>query len=229
MADGCLHCHKAVGDQIKTRGGHPRRAGRSTIAGHVRRLPPRARRSRGGPHRARPGDLPSRRDRLFTAQPQEDGAGRRVRLRRLSPEGPHGIRTGRLHRLSHIDRRGLHGQARGHLRHGLPAVPRRQRPRRRSLRPQQDGVQAHRKARRRALRGLPHPGPFEPGLSRTPRRTASRATPRTTNTTARTGGSAATATRPKTGATPPSTTRSSPSTTGAKRRRRPARPVTRPT
>ena len=95
-------------------------------------------------------------------------------------------------------------------------------------RPQQVLLQADRQARRGGVQRLPLEAPDPSRTTGTRHRTATRATPRTTSTTARTGASAGTATPPRTGAMPLSITPSSRSTTAAKSARPPARRATRP-
>ncbi len=86
------------------------------------------------------------------------------------------VRPGRVHRVSRRARRRVHAPARGHLRRGLPPVPRRQRSRRSRLRSRHDRVRAQRRPRRRRLHGVPRRRPLRRRSRRRRRTTATRAT-----------------------------------------------------
>ena len=139
MADRCLDCHTGVGAADHGRQGTARPSRRDAVVAHLPRLPPRAQRTARRAHRPRRGDLPPRpAPASRCAVTSETATGASVHLRRLPPQGLRDVRPGHLRRLPRRHRRRVHEPARGRLRQGLPAVPRRQRPRRRGLRPQQD-------------------------------------------------------------------------------------------
>ena len=118
-------------------------------------------------------------------------------------------------------------RARGHLRRGLPALPRRHRRDGADFDHSNVRLQAHRQARGRAVRRLPQGSALAAGLPEhaaglllLPRR-GRRARRRVRQAAART------ATRPRAGTTSRSTTRCSRSTTAARSARPPARRATR--
>ena len=161
MSDMCLACHEPVAAEIAAKkGAHgPLAGGQSSPT--CRGCHPE--------HHGATGALTSFNEATFphgltgfSLQGHEDGQGSEVHLRRLPPQGLRGVRPGHLRRLSRGHERSVHDQARGHLRQGLPGMPRRHRQHQR--RPQQVRLQADWKARRSGLRRLPQGRAVPAGL-----------------------------------------------------------------